>query len=110
MTSMSEQNIVLFYRLLLEHVVEMFPVVYTPTEGEAIENYSHLFRRPQGCYLDIADQEDIELKLRNAAEYKDVKYIVMSDGEAILGLGDQGVGVRIPQPWVILQSIDADTL
>ena len=92
MTSMAEQNVVLYYKLLLTHLKEMFPVVYTPTEGEAIENYSHLFRRPTGCFLDIDEQDSMEQRLKAASEGKDVRYIVVSDGEAILGLGDQGVG------------------
>lgn len=92
MTSMSEQNVVLFYKLLLSHLQEIFPVVYTPTEGEAIENYSHLFRRPNGCFLDIDEQDSMEQRLQAAAEGKKVRYIVVSDGEQILGLGDQGVG------------------
>ena len=93
MTSMADQNTVLFYALLMSHLKEMFPVVYTPTEGDAIMQYSHLFRRPHGCFLDIDDLDDVEVKLRNASRGKDVRYIVVSDGEAILGLGDQGVGV-----------------
>ncbi len=92
MTSMAEQNIVLFYKLLLSHLEEMFPIVYTPTEGEAIENYSHLFRKPNGCFLDIDEQDSMEQRLQAAAEGKKVRYIVVSDGEQILGLGDQGVG------------------
>ncbi|KAI9873593.1 MAG: NAD-dependent malic enzyme, mitochondrial, partial [Watsoniomyces obsoletus] len=90
--SMADQNIVLFYNLLLGHLKEMFPVVYTPTEGEAIENYSRLFRRPDGCFLNFEEQDDMEARMRAAAEGKKVRYIVVSDGEAILGLGDQGVG------------------
>lgn len=70
----------------------MFPVVYTPTEGDAIVKYSHLFRRPGGCFLDIDYPEDIEGKLKRAANGRKIRYIVVSDGEAILGLGDQGVG------------------
>ena len=92
MTSMADQNTVLFYALLMSHLKEMFPVVYTPTEGEAIMQYSHLFRRPHGCFLDIDDIDNIESKLVNASRGKNVKYVVVSDGEAILGLGDQGVG------------------
>ena len=92
MTSMAEQNTVLFFKLLLSHIKEMFPVVYTPTEGTAIENYSHLFRRPNGCFLDITQQHQVEERLRTAAGGRDIQYIVVSDGEAILGLGDQGVG------------------
>lgn len=92
MTSMAEQNVVLFYKLLLSHIKEMFPIVYTPTEGEAIENYSRIFRRPDGCFLDIDEQDSMEQRLQAAAEGKEVRYIVVSDGEQILGLGDQGVG------------------
>jgi malate dehydrogenase (oxaloacetate-decarboxylating) len=92
MTSMAEQNIVLFYKLLLSHLKEMFPVVYTPTEGEAIEKYSEVFRRPYGCFLDIDEQDETTNRLKAAAEGKHVQYLVVSDGEAILGLGDQGVG------------------
>ena len=92
MTSMADQNTVLFYSLLMSHLKEMFPVVYTPTEGEAIMQYSHLFRRPHGCFLDVDDVDNIESKLLNASRGKNVKYVVVSDGEAILGLGDQGVG------------------
>ena len=92
MYSMIEQNVVLFYRLLLSHLEEMLPVVYTPTEGDAIVNYSHIFRSPSGCFLDIDQQDDMEGRMRRAAEGKHVRYIVVSDGEAILGLGDQGVG------------------
>jgi malate dehydrogenase (oxaloacetate-decarboxylating) len=89
---MAEQNIVLFYKILLSHLKEMFPVVYTPTEGEAIEKYSEVFRRPYGCFLDIDEQDEMADRLKAAGEGKHVHYLVVSDGEAILGLGDQGVG------------------
>ena len=70
----------------------MFSVIYTPTEGEAIQKYSSLFRRPEGCFLNIFDQDRIWDNLAQFGEENDVDYIVVSDGEEILGIGDQGVG------------------
>jgi malate dehydrogenase (oxaloacetate-decarboxylating) len=61
----------------------MFPIIYTPTEGEAISQYSRLFRRPEGCFLDIANQDRIEENLRQQADPADVDVIVVSDGEQV---------------------------
>ncbi|KAF2186594.1 hypothetical protein K469DRAFT_663582 [Zopfia rhizophila CBS 207.26] len=92
MTSMKEQNEVLYYRLIQDHLKEMFSVIYTPTEGEAIQNYSRLFRRPEGCFLNIEDQDRIEDNIDQWGNPEDIDLIVVSDGEQILGIGDQGVG------------------
>ncbi|KAF2669030.1 malic-domain-containing protein [Microthyrium microscopicum] len=92
MNSMRVQNEVLFYRLILDHLKEMFPIIYTPTEGEAIEKYSSLFRRPEGCFLNIDDADRIETDLSKFGLAEEVDLIVVSDGEQILGIGDQGVG------------------
>lgn len=92
MTSMREQNEVLFYKLIQDHLKEMFSVIYTPTEGEAIQNYSRLFRRPEGCFLNIEDQDRIEDNIGQRGNPEDIDVIVVSDGEQILGIGDQGVG------------------
>ncbi|KAL3489215.1 hypothetical protein BJX62DRAFT_239302 [Aspergillus germanicus] len=98
MASMKAQNQVLYYRLLQTHLKEMFSVIYTPTEADAIQNYSRLFRKPEGCFLNIQDSslESIEESLGNFAgrdgDGEGVDYIVVSDGEQILGIGDQGVG------------------
>lgn len=92
MTSMSEQNTVLYYKLIQDHLKEMFPVIYTPTEGEAIEDYSRLFRKPDGCFLNIDDVDQVEERLAKFGRPEDVDYIVVSDGEEILGIGDQGIG------------------
>ncbi|KZF24517.1 hypothetical protein L228DRAFT_218969, partial [Xylona heveae TC161] len=92
MTSMKEQNEVLYYKLILDHLKEMFPIIYTPTEGEAIQNYSRLFRRPDGCFLNIEDQDRVEGDLAQWGDPEDIDYIVVTDGEQILGIGDQGVG------------------
>ncbi|EME46796.1 malic oxidoreductase-like protein [Dothistroma septosporum NZE10] len=92
MTSMKEQNEVLYYRLIQDHLKEMFPIIYTPTEGDAIADYSRLFRRPEGCFLDITKPENIEQALDRWGGPDDIDVIVASDGEQILGIGDQGVG------------------
>ncbi|KAI9883996.1 MAG: hypothetical protein M1823_004214 [Watsoniomyces obsoletus] len=92
MSSMKEQNVVLYYKLIQDHLKEMFSVIYTPTEGEAIENFSGLFRKPEGCFLNIEDQESIHDHLAQWGQSEDIDYIVVSDGEEILGIGDQGVG------------------
>ncbi|OAL23011.1 hypothetical protein AYO22_06919 [Fonsecaea multimorphosa] len=96
MTSMAEQNTVLYYRLIQDHLREMFSIIYTPTEGDAIENYSRIFRRPDGCFLSIKHPDEVEERLSKFVNKNDpdagVDYIVVSDGEEILGIGDQGVG------------------
>jgi malate dehydrogenase (oxaloacetate-decarboxylating) len=92
MTSMADQNTVLYYRLIAEHLKEMFSVIYTPTEGDAIENYSRLFRQSHECFLTIDEPDNVERNLSKFAKGEDVDYIVVTDGEEILGIGDQGVG------------------
>ncbi|BCS19504.1 NAD-dependent malic enzyme [Aspergillus puulaauensis] len=92
MASMKAQNLVLYYKLLQSHLKEMFSVIYTPTEADAIEDYSRLFRKPEGCFLNVRDQDRIEESLDNFSTGDDIDYIVVSDGEQILGIGDQGVG------------------
>ncbi|KAF2790238.1 malic-domain-containing protein [Melanomma pulvis-pyrius CBS 109.77] len=92
MTSMKEQNEVLYYKLILDNLKEMFSVIYTPTEGDAIQSYSTLFRRPEGCFLNIEDMDRIEDNIDQWGNPDDIDVIVVSDGEQILGIGDQGVG------------------
>ncbi|AYE38112.1 malolactic enzyme [Companilactobacillus zhachilii] len=91
------ENVTLFYKLFSQHVNEFMPVVYDPTIADTIENYSHLFLDPQNAaYLSIDDQDDIKATLKNASEGRDIKLIVVTDGEGILGIGDWGVqGVDI---------------
>ena len=67
LTSMQDRNETLFFRLLASHLVEMLPIVYTPTVGTAIQQYSHQFRRPRGVFLSIDHPERVEESLRNAA-------------------------------------------
>jgi malate dehydrogenase (oxaloacetate-decarboxylating) len=90
--SLKMQNEVLYYRFIRDHLKETFSIIYTPTQGEAIEKYSELFRKPYGCFLDINCPDDIESRLRQYGEDEDIDYIVVTDSEGILGIGDQGVG------------------
>ncbi|KXJ96151.1 hypothetical protein Micbo1qcDRAFT_231255 [Microdochium bolleyi] len=92
MTSLKDQNLVLYHRLLQDHMKEMFSIIYTPTEGEAIQNFSRIFRRPEGCFLNINDVDRVEHDLAQWGRPEDIDYIVVSDGEEILGIGDQGAG------------------
>lgn len=95
-TSMRLQNKVLYYKLVKEHIRELIQIVYTPTEGDAIIAYSDRFRKPEGCFLDITKPEEIDERLAPFGNEKDIDYIVISDSEGILGIGDQGVGgIRI---------------
>src|SRR5574342_404991 len=87
------RNVVLFYRLLKEHVAEMLPIIYTPTVGDAIQSYSHSYRRPGGLYLSIDDPAGVEKAFYNLGQPKSgIDLIVVTDSESILGIGDQGVG------------------
>ena len=93
LTALHDRNEVLFYRVLTDHLSELLPIVYTPTIGEAIQLYSHQYRRPRGVYLSIDAPDQIETALR-APELSagDVDLIVATDAQAILGIGDWGVG------------------
>ena len=93
LNSMRDRNEFLFYRLLTDHIEEMMPIIYTPTIGEAIQEYSHWFHRPRGIYLDIDNPELIESSLlQDRTPAEDIELIVVTDSEGILGIGDQGVG------------------
>ncbi|KAG2046210.1 hypothetical protein BDR06DRAFT_965295 [Suillus hirtellus] len=90
--SLKEQNWVLYYSLLSRHLKELTPIIYTPTEAEAIANYSHLFRRSEGLFLTFPDQDSMEKDFLEQTRGKEIELIVCTDAEAILGIGDQGVG------------------
>jgi malate dehydrogenase (oxaloacetate-decarboxylating) len=88
---LQDSNETLFYRLMLDHVEEMMPIVYTPTVGLACEQFSHIYRRPRGLIVSYPLRDSIVEVLRNRPN-SEVDVIVVTDGERILGLGDQGVG------------------
>lgn len=93
LTHMRDRNEVLYYRLLAEHIDEMLPIVYTPTIGQVIQEYSQWYQRPRGVYLSIDHPELIETALQNYGLGADqVDLVVVTDSEGILGIGDQGVG------------------
>jgi malate dehydrogenase (oxaloacetate-decarboxylating) len=93
LTNLHNRNEVLFYKLLSEHIEEMLPIVYTPTVGSAIQQFSNEFRRSRGVYLSVDHPEDVEQALRNSGlGANDVDLLVATDSEGILGIGDQGVG------------------
>ncbi|MCX4781660.1 NAD-dependent malic enzyme [Streptomyces sp. NBC_01264] len=93
LTALQDRNEVLFHRLLLDHLAEMLPIVYTPTVGLAIEHYSHEYRTPRGVYLSVDAPEDVERALAACGRGPDeIDLIVATDAQAILGIGDWGVG------------------
>jgi malate dehydrogenase (oxaloacetate-decarboxylating) len=88
-----DRNEVLFYRLLSDHLIEMMPIVYTPTVGRAIERFSQEYRGSHGIYLSINDPNGMEEAFANiGANPEDIDLIVATDAEGILGIGDWGVG------------------
>lgn len=92
-----DRNQHLFYRTLIDHIREIMPLVYTPTVGEACKRFAHIFRKPQGFYITPADRGKVADRLKNWPE-QDVRIIVVTDGERILGLGDlgaNGMGIAI---------------
>ncbi len=91
LTSLHDRNEVLFYRLLNEHIDEMMPIVYTPVVGEACQKFSHIYRKNRGIYIAYEQKDRIEQILINSG-LRNPSIIVVTDGERILGLGDQGAG------------------
>ncbi|BBY35463.1 NAD-dependent malic enzyme [Mycolicibacter minnesotensis] len=89
--ALQDRNETLFYRLLSDHIEEMLPIVYTPTVGDACRQFSEIYRRPRGLFVSYPDRDRLREVLRNRWEHQ-VDVIVVTDGQRILGLGDQGIG------------------
>src|SRR6266851_6411253 len=89
--ALEDTNEVLFYRLLLDHIEEMTPIVYTPVVALGCQQFSQIYRRPRGLFISYPLRDSIPALLRNRP-HLEVDVIVVTDGERILGIGDQGVG------------------
>lgn len=89
--AIQDNNETLFYRLIQSHIEEMMPIIYTPTVGDACEQFSDIYRSSRGLFVSWEERHQLDDILRNATKRK-VKVIVVTDGERILGLGDQGIG------------------
>jgi malate dehydrogenase (oxaloacetate-decarboxylating) len=89
--ALQDRNETLFYRVLQDHIPECLPIVYTPTVGEACERFSEIYRRPRGLFVSYPERDHLDEVLQNRPQH-DVDVIVVTDGQRILGLGDQGIG------------------
>jgi malate dehydrogenase (oxaloacetate-decarboxylating) len=105
LNNLHDKNEVLFYRLIIEHAVEMVPIIYTPVVGEAVRLFHREFRQPRGLYIAYPDQDRIDSILQNRT-HPNISVTVVTDGERVLGIGDQGAGaIHIPVAKLALYSL-----
>lgn len=90
--ALQDRNEVLFYRFIIDNLVDVLPIIYTPVVGQACELFSHIYRQPRGVFLSYPERDKLDSIVQNIASTRSVKVIVVTDGERILGLGDQGAG------------------
>ncbi|KTC65178.1 malate dehydrogenase (plasmid) [Legionella adelaidensis] len=105
LNNLHDKNQVLFYKLLNSHLAEMLPIIYTPIVGTAVKQFSREYRQPRGLYLAHTDQDSIDEILSNRSN-PEIDLIVVTDGEGVLGIGDQGVGgMDIPVAKLMVYSL-----
>jgi malate dehydrogenase (oxaloacetate-decarboxylating) len=90
--ALQDTNETLFYRFILDNLEEIMPIIYTPVVGEACQQFSHIYRQPRGLFLSYPERNTMTQTIKTIAAQRDIRVIVVTDGERILGLGDQGTG------------------
>ncbi len=105
LNNLHDKNEVLFYKLVMTHLTEMLPIIYTPFISLAVKAFSREFRQPRGLYISYPDKDNMQMILKNRT-HPNVDAIIVTDGERILGIGDQGVGgISIPIAKLMLYTI-----
>lgn len=90
--ALQDTNEVLFYRFILDNLQDIMPIIYTPVVGEACQMFSHIYRQPRGLFLSYPERDTMDQAIAWIAKHRKISVIVVTDGERILGLGDQGTG------------------
>jgi malate dehydrogenase (oxaloacetate-decarboxylating) len=107
LNNLHDKNQILFYKLVTDHLVEMVPLIYTPCIGKSVQEFNHEFRQARGLFINYEDRDHIDEILDNRTN-PDIDLIVMTDGEGVLGIGDQGVGsINIPIGKLMLYTLCA---
>ncbi|MCR9191883.1 MAG: NAD-dependent malic enzyme [Gammaproteobacteria bacterium] len=91
LNNLHDKNHMVFYHVLRQHLAELIPIIYTPTVGQAVQSFNREYRQPRGLYISHTYQDDLDIILKNRSN-PDIDLIVVTDGEGVLGIGDQGVG------------------